>query len=450
MKPHILLWLIFIPGLLTAQELPAFRFRGELLSNHRLLTKGRNEWAWNENKLSLTTGWHQNKVSVSSSLWIRHLHRKMPVSGSQLSNKAIINPWDMELREAYAHIRGFVFPAVDLKIGRQRIAWGTADQFNPTDNLNPYDLEDITDLGKRRGIEAANLNWYASEAFSLQAVYLPFFKPANMPSGRYEGMFTQDIRLPMGLPMRRYSDTLILPSNRIAETLGAAIRLKWHLWDTDLSVSYAYTRDGLPLPARATLFPTPDGFDLHAELIFPRQHIVGFDAAGSVGNVGVWAEGALFIPAGQVTLNTLVYLPPPFPSPLQVDSVVLENKPYLKAVAGCDYTFRNGLYVNLQYLHGFIHERGHGNQKDYLMVALEKSYFNNKLKIRPLAGGVAMNDWENPTEDYAVFYRPELFWKGIDNLELSIGAYIFDGKGDNLFARLNNENMVTIKAIVVF
>jgi len=37
---------------------------------------------------------------------------------------------------------------LDIRIGRQRIAWGTADKLNPTDNLNPDDLEDIFDFGK--------------------------------------------------------------------------------------------------------------------------------------------------------------------------------------------------------------------------------------------------------------------------------------------------------------
>ena len=46
-------------------------------------------------------------------------------------------PTDLSLWEAYVDIYSFLFPSLDLRIGKQRLAWGTADKLNPTDNLNP-------------------------------------------------------------------------------------------------------------------------------------------------------------------------------------------------------------------------------------------------------------------------------------------------------------------------
>jgi hypothetical protein len=42
---------------------------------------------------------------------------------------------------------------LELTVGRQRIAWRTADRLNPTDNINAYDLEDIWDFGRHHGSE---------------------------------------------------------------------------------------------------------------------------------------------------------------------------------------------------------------------------------------------------------------------------------------------------------
>lgn len=72
-------------------------------------------------------------------------------------------------------IFGFLTDNLNLSIGRQRIVWGTADQLNPTSNLNPYDMEDILDFGCQRGFDAINLNYYLNTDFSMQAVFIPFF-----------------------------------------------------------------------------------------------------------------------------------------------------------------------------------------------------------------------------------------------------------------------------------
>ena len=41
--------------------------------------------------------------------------------------------------------RAFRWAPVDVTIGKQFFAWGTADAYNPTDNLNPYDYLDVLD-----------------------------------------------------------------------------------------------------------------------------------------------------------------------------------------------------------------------------------------------------------------------------------------------------------------
>ncbi|MCK7509029.1 MAG: hypothetical protein MZV70_36675 [Desulfobacterales bacterium] len=80
-------------------------------------------------------------------------------------NKGIVDPYNLEIRELYIQLYGFLFDNLDVTSGRQRIVWGTADKLNPTDNLNPLDLEDILDFGRRRGSDAINLNYYFNSEF---------------------------------------------------------------------------------------------------------------------------------------------------------------------------------------------------------------------------------------------------------------------------------------------
>lgn len=449
MKRLIFLLFILFLGSLAAQE-NSLLLRGELYSNHRLLLKDKNDWAWNENRLDLNMQKRASKINFYSNIWLRHLNAPQAETSAHLYSKDQINPWKLELREAYAEIRGFVFDDLDLKIGRQMILWGTADMFNPTNNLNPYDLEDIMDFGRRRGIEALNLTWYLNHAFSLQAVYVPFFRPANLPLGVFAGIFNAPPDLPERMEVNDYTDKLLMPRYNLNEGATLGLRLKGFALNTDFSLSYVYGRDGLPQPLRVTLKNTEAGVDIYSELFFPRHHIVGADLAGSIGSVGVWAEAAVFIPEKEIILTShLIDFNPFFPV-MRRDSTVLKKDPYIKFVTGADYTFRNGIYLNLQYMRGFIHERGKGNMNDYLVLALEKSFFGDRLLLRPLAGGLAISSWDDPGSNYALFYTPKITWKGIDNLELGLGAFFFEGRGDNIFAGLRDYNMLSVSAKINF
>ena len=60
---------------------------------------------------------------------------------------------------------------------------GTADKLNPTDNVNPYDLEDIWDFGRHLGSDGVQLSVYAG-GIQVTAVAIPVFTPVVLPQGK--------------------------------------------------------------------------------------------------------------------------------------------------------------------------------------------------------------------------------------------------------------------------
>jgi hypothetical protein len=112
---------------------------------------------------------------------------------------------------------------------------------------------------------------------------------------------------------------------------------------------------------------------------------------------------------------------------------------------GADYSFKNNTYLNFQYLHGFIHERGSENLNDYFFIRYEMKFFNEKLKIAPIGGGFIVTDWNKIKDNYAIAYLPQISYKATDDIEITLSAAIFDGKGDNLFANLKDYNMFMFK-----
>jgi len=62
------------------------------------------------------------------------------------------------------------FEQVDLRLGRQRIAWGSALFWSPVDILNPLSPTQL-ERGRRVGVDAVALNWSYGDLSSLSLVY---------------------------------------------------------------------------------------------------------------------------------------------------------------------------------------------------------------------------------------------------------------------------------------
>ena len=143
--------------------------------------------------------------------------------------------------------------------------------------------------------------------------------------------------------------------------------------------------------------------------------------------------------------NDLSAFYPSSPVPVTQDSIVLKKEPYVKFIVGADYTFSNGAYLNFQYLHGFIQERGKEALNDYFFVRLEKTFFEDKLNFAPLGGGFIVSDWSDIKNNYSLIYVPEISYQATDNAKITMSAAIFTGKGDNVFVKFNDYNMLMFK-----
>jgi len=441
--------LMFSVNTVKAQDDNKLKVSGELLTDQRFLLESPNNWAWNENRLTLKLN---KKISGNSKfyseVWLRNMGLPQISSSADLYNKGIVDPYNLEVREAYVQLFGFLTKNLDIKIGRQRITWGTADKLNPTDNLNPYDLEDVLDFGRHRGSDAISFDYYFNSEFSLQGAIIPFFQPANMPVGIFATALTPSMEMPPGLTLMGFSDNVNMPKYNLAESTTAGLKFKGFAAGFDFSLSYVWGRDGMPIATYNTFTPvdTMGGISIHSDLAFTRTHIFGADMAGSIGGVGVWAEAAAFLPENEVIMtNDLSAMYPLSPVPVTQDSVVLKKEAYVKFVLGADYNFANGHYLNFQYMHGFINERGNDNLNDYFFLQYQMKFFDDVLKFTPLAGGFIVSDWDDIENNYAIIYAPELSYMATDNAEIILSTAIFDGKGDNMFASMTDYNMFMFK-----
>ncbi len=388
-------------------------------------------------------------VSAFSSLDMRYHDFSRGSRSAALGQRSEIDPLDLALWECYADLYSFLLPGLDLRIGKQRVAWGTADRLNPTDNLNPDDFSDPLDFGRKFPTTAFMATYYLGD-YTLTGVWLPSLKPVLLPTTGFSISGDQPpVALPPGIQIMAQEDHLLLPEKKMENSM-AAVKIAGNILNTDFSLSYFRGHDDIPLASSVLMAPIDPSnsasMKLDTELTFPKIQTIGADIAGEFLSIGFWAEGALFIPE-EVAMN--ITSPGQQGQMQTVQQVVLEDDPYLKYSLGLDYTFKGGIYINAQYMHGFFAERGGDNLEDYLMARVEKKFLDDKLKTA-LGGGFEMKDIEDIADNYGFVVMPELTYYPTDNVEVMLGMFLLDGKDGTLFGSWKDQDQAYLKAKVSF
>ena len=397
------------------------------------------ELTWNENRLNLKlSAGNFMDYGLFSEVQFRGFGYVKTDSISMLQGleDSGAYPGGVELREAYLDLYSFPFSSTDFRLGRQIINWGAADALNPTSNISPDNLEILLNFGEHLAVDAFQGTYYGSRA-NLTCVFVPAFTPARLPPPGYSSAlfsaFSSGMSLPPGVSLEGFTQQIELPDRDLDESSQYAFKLSTFMHGFDLSLSYYYGRYDLPIPSTISMT------DSVITLIYPKVQIIGSDFAGAIGSVGIWGEGAVFFPE-----EVLLDIPG-----LSVEEM-LKDEPYIRFIAGCDYTFGNGVYLNSQVLHGFLHELGRENLNDYLTFRIERDFLNSKLSLVPVSFAISVSDWDEPKENYGLAYVPELTYRPVDNVEITFGGAVLHGEGDNLFRQLNDRDELYLKARASF
>lgn len=357
-------------------------------------------------------------------------------------------PFDFFLYEGRIKISHFLLDGLDVTIGKQRIRWGTADEANVVDNLNPVDFANFLTFdpdyfGEKRPQTAINAEYYLSGSTKIQGVWLLSRQTAPLPSG------FSDLAVQGPLPSRVHVDT----EDSLLQNTNFGLRFSAIVVNTDIGLSYYQGNFHLPLLFGVAPAVT-GGLDYFYS--YPERKVFGLDAAGEILSVGFWGECALTIPED---VTAFIVAPPstnssPFPAkktfPLFEDS-------YFKYVLGVDYTLGigTGLYLNAQYLHGFFDERDYSDEAqtalgfrkgmffgeigDYLLVRGEYSLLRGGLKLE--LGGIA----EFGKDGNSFSFMPSMTYKIKDLVSFRLGGFLVTGKeGETKFGTFKNDNILFV------
>lgn len=323
-----------------------------------------------------------------------------------LSRRQDTFPVRLEAHALYLEGLDVLVDGLDIRFGNQLVQWGVADQFNPTNVINPEDLENVLRFGAQVANLALRVDYAFLDTWSVSGVVVPIFRPAVLPRSAALGAAAVD-RLPfvdeamrLRLHVERdfaleYTGTATVVDELIvkypefkAENFQYALRVGGELFGQAVSFMYYYGRHDTPVAVRnhiaqRTVEPQCEdgqcvsGFlDNTVTVAFPRVHVAGFNLAGELPipgfPLGYRFELGVYFPhrrRAKITNDDLsVFIPgsvdrPAGEYPYLNDErpVVVDDTPFAKWTLGLDYTLNRYVYLNFMWVHGFADEFGAGD-----------------------------------------------------------------------------------------
>jgi hypothetical protein len=444
----------------------------------------------------LKSGWERNETTLRPQMTVRISDRVKAVGDLEfvwygfsdapdinaLTLHERIDPYRLELHAAYLDVYK-ILPGLDLRVGRQVVAWGSADKFNPTSNLSTLDYSDPLLFGRPLANNMVRLDWNPKGDFIFTGVFVPVFRPAQLPRTAPFALTQIERPLPVQeasirnqlgtlaeqFPPTALRVTTLQPEPSIRNS-PFGFRVAGRVLDQDVSISYYKGRFGIPLPV-ATARHTDGSVDV--AVTWPGMQVLGADIAGSLtklGGIGYWVEGGVYFPQQALLTQTTELLPgQSLPITWQKDpkmagnyimkltnpgfdqATLIPDTPFFKLTAGIDYSWNKYLYTNLQYVHGFIDEFGAGTTAfprpgakpstparvesrlgDYMVVGADLKLRNETILLR-LFGVFKMPSPGDAEPKFTAVIYPQVAWTVIASVTLSVGGFIFLGDSDTKF-----------------
>lgn len=324
---------------------------------------------------------------------------------------------------------------VDVKIGRQYLNVGRGDGITTFNLFYPQSMRYATDLNEYRPVDAVRIDWYG-DTLTVSGFVQTKFTPVyygdtvqalmDRQSGKTASRLAQALSTTMQpMPSMPPIKLDFLPfqsetpdfGNGSAPGVGLKVSGSLGGYDVDLQYQHGYAALPTLKAAESALNITEEKVAVSPVLGYLPLDKIGVSWAGPLGGAGCWGELAYNRPAedfyGEEVLSYAEY----FPANLRPS-----EKGYITGLIGIDYFFANGVYANLQYVHGLPQEFTRPMINDYLTGDAYQTFKSDMLKVE---GRVlyCLNDG-------SFAFMPAVTYKVNDNLTFLLKAVRFFGDED--------------------
>lgn len=300
----------------------------------------------------------------------------------------------------------------DLRIGKQKINWGSAYKINPSSMTNPYDLTAQNPTEEKLGVPAIKNQYYFNDTTSLTGVIITDFVESPIPKSFKQTMVTgiktdfksQLIQQGMTKPQANQfvNDNLNIVQtepeiDELSKLEYAFNFMKRNVRGYDLSASYFNGYEDLP-SVTSDLDKVGEKLSGHEtanlNIGYKRTQGFGLNAIGSISDFGVWSE-----------IN------------YQVNE---DDEKTTDLVLGSDYTFENNLYTVAQFIHR--------DYSDYQIPREEMNYLllHGDIPFRQIHTMKTNIIYDLGIGNY--MFNPEMTFSLSNNVNLDLGTVITGAK----------------------
>jgi len=327
--------------------------------------------------------------------------------------------------EAYVSL---YFPMVDVRLGKQFIFWGKTDWINPTDNINPWDYENISSEIEdyRLPVTVLKTSWYLGP-LTFEADWIPIFLPDRfpVPAGT----------LQKGNPERHIPAIVAAPPVYPEPTLRhsqAAFRMMHSVWGIDYSLSYYSGFDHqFSMISRVT--------SRNDSLIFTPEYkplrVFGGDFQKTFGRYGIKGEGAYFRTADPNGTNPEI------------------ANPHFKYVLGNDWTVSDRLSLTFQWVQDIQGKYNANLEKEVARQNPMQTGVPDRV-TSSVSGVLKWNPFDYMTsqiidvlnlKDKDSFVLGFLSYEPADAIRFTLGGLFFSGPSNSPFGRMDGEDKVFVE-----
>ena len=333
------------------------------------------------------------------------------------------DPVTCDIREAWGSV---TVKGLDIKLGRQIIAWGRADAVNPTNNITPKNelvlSSEFDDA--RSGNELLQIKTKIGQT-TLQGIWVPYY--------RSDVLLLNSSILPAGI-------TLKGPVYPDLKLVNGSYALRFDFTAPSIDGSLSYFNGYATLPGFNYALDA-SGLSLMPEAY--RMQVIGGDLSTTAGPYGLRAEAAVKIPT--TDYENQVFIP----------------NPYTQFVVGIDRSIGNWILL-VQYSGLFVHNFKKvdepilltpldSNEQALYGAAVAKAEMEHLNRLftstsdecsHSVTANVQWNTMHETlhfklsglynftTEEYAVL--PDVAYDVADAISLTIGGRYLDGKKETL------------------
>jgi hypothetical protein len=325
---------------------------------------------------------------------------------------------ELSLRELYFdyNLGGFYW-----RLGKQQVVWGQSDGIKVLDVVNPqsfreFILDDFDD--SRIPLWMVNLGHPIGDSSSLQILWIPDTSYNEFAEIGSPYTITSPRLVPVIPPYLIAGVERVDHPDNIFSDSDAGFRLNSFVAGWDVSVNYLYHYQDTPVIYQQ--MEAGDRVSLHPE--YERNHLLG----GTLSN----AFGALTL-RGEVAYNSNTFL---LSNDLSQEGIV--DSPELSSVLGLDWQASSDTVISAQWFYSYLldYERSvvRDEAEQLASLLLLSDFDNASWQLRVLAL-YSIND-----EDSLVQVKLK-YWISSD-LEMWVGADIFDGNQRGLFGQFDDED----------